>query len=595
MVMYVAVRVHDMVLDLIRYLSYKENFVTISNDDEGTSPHQNRVRRLAHQNRTMKQTQQDDHMDMAQVRTLVACDCDIQSWVLHPSFKLMRVLHLEGCRPPRRDWHGLKNLGILLHLRYLGLQNSSKAPWKFTYYELPKEIGKLKFLQILDLEASSIRVLPSSVCQLTQLVCLRGCRDTCAPDGSFLRTVISLEYLRIRIDNLDEESQRQIIKDVSNQSEIRVLCMTNESEIPKEFGGLRNLRTLYGFRVHMDMDGGWCSLEEIGPLSKLWRLTLHGLENVSASSFAETARISSKEHPEYLKLQWSRSGCMELRDEIQKQQQQVAEEVLEKLCPPPHIHHLNIKGYFGRTLPNWMMVVEAFSFTSLIILKLKDLPCCTKLPDSLCPLPSLKLLVIKDAPAIKSVGSEFQASTSAAFPNLTHLTLEGLCEWEEWDWEEQTVDVTAGTMAMHALGYLLIENCKLSCFPPGLANNKRHALRELGLRDLNNLTSVENFPSVVELDVFDCPKLKRISGLSRLHKIRIARCPKLEVLQGVPSLDSLLLHDTTMETLPGYLACVNPRFLRLTCSKELHDSIISGSSSECEKINHITKHDIDYN
>nr|XP_034606315.1 uncharacterized protein LOC117866262 [Setaria viridis] len=150
-------------------------------------------------------------------------------------------------------------------------------------------------------------------------------------------------------------------------------------------------------------------------------------------------------------------------------------------------------------------------------------------------------------------------------------------------------------MAMHALGYLLIENCKLSCFPPGLANNKRHALRELGLRDLNNLTSVENFPSVVELDVFDCPKLKRISGLSRLHKIRIARCPKLEVLQGVPSLDSLLLHDTTMETLPGYLACVNPRFLRLTCSKELHDSIISGSSSECEKINHITKHDIDYN
>jgi hypothetical protein len=56
---------------------------------------------------------------------------------------------------------------------------------------------------------------------------------------------------------------------------------------------------------------------------------------------------------------------------------------------------------------------------------------------------------------------------------------------------------------------------------------------------------VDNFPSVVELDVFDCPELKRISGLSMLQKIRIVRCTKLEVL-GVPALDSLVLQDTTI-------------------------------------------------
>jgi hypothetical protein len=49
-----------------------------------------------------------------------------------------------------------------------------------------------------------------------------------------------------------------------------------------------------------------------------------------------------------------------------------------------------------------------------------------------------------------------------------------------------------------------------------------------------------------------------------------------------------------MEALPGYLPCVNPRFLELTCSKELCESIISGSSSECDKIRHIAKHDINY-
>ncbi|CAO2142926.1 unnamed protein product [Urochloa humidicola] len=51
-------RVHDMVLDLIRGLSDKENFVTMSNDAEGTSSSSGKkVRRLAdHQNKMMKQT-----------------------------------------------------------------------------------------------------------------------------------------------------------------------------------------------------------------------------------------------------------------------------------------------------------------------------------------------------------------------------------------------------------------------------------------------------------------------------------------------------------------------------------------------------------
>jgi len=326
---------------------------------------------------------------------------------------------------------------------------------------------------------------------------------------------------------------------------------------------LANLRILYGFPVHMNMDGGWCSLEEIGPLSQLRKLTLHGLENVHASSLAEMARIGSKEHLDYLGLYWSSSGWMELSEEIQKQQQQHAtEEVLEKLCPPPRTQHLHIEGYFGRMLPNWMMVPNAATgtFKSLMILGLWDLRCCTKLPDGLRQLPSLKVLHIQGAPAIKSVGYEFQAlaavggdgtiATSVAFPNMSHLFLEGLFEWEEWDWEEQaTVEVTAGTMAMPALELLTIRNCKLSCLPSGLANSKRHALRQLNLYELANLTSVGNLPSVVDLEVHDCPKLKRINGLFRLHKIWIIRCPNMEVLEGVPALDSLRLSDATVTPL----------------------------------------------
>ena len=193
-----ACQVHDMVLDLIRGLSYEENFVTISNDDKVTSPSGNKVRRLAHQNRVMKQlTQQEDDTGMARVRSLVACRCDIGSWVLHPSFKLLRVLALEDCNC-EKGWQGLKHLGDLLHLRYLGLQGTRGI------YELPEEIGKLKFLQTLDLLISDIRVLPFGVCQLTQLVYLCA-PDTRAPDG-LLKKVTSLEELHIRIDNLNDES-----------------------------------------------------------------------------------------------------------------------------------------------------------------------------------------------------------------------------------------------------------------------------------------------------------------------------------------------------------------------------------------------------
>jgi len=115
------------------------------------------------------------------------------------------------------------------------------------------------------------------------------------------------------------------------------------------------------------------------------------------------------------------------------------------------------------------------------------------------------------------MGKGSTAATSVAFPNLKHLFMKG-CEWEEWDWVEQdTVDLTAGTMAMPALEDLTIQNCKLSCLPPGLANSKRHALRVLILSKITNLASVENFPSVVELDVFDCPELKSQEDQRPLH------------------------------------------------------------------------------
>ncbi|WVZ48866.1 hypothetical protein U9M48_000263 [Paspalum notatum var. saurae] len=449
------------------------------------------------------------------------------------------------------------SLSKLKHLRYLRLVGTDIS-------RLPDDIHKMKFIQyIVLIHCEKLRHLPLSI--------------------------VKLMHLR----SLD------------------ITGSINISTVPKGFGGLTNLRSLFGFPVHVDMDdagNAWCNLQELAPLSQLSGLSICGLEKVSASWMAEKAMISTKSHLSYLKLKYNNTNehtagpCGEA--EQQKQQQSVMEEVLEKLRPPTCLETLIMEGgYVGRQLPNWISAsASAADFKSLRYLQLANLPCCTQLPDGLCCLPSLELLTIEDARSIKRVGPEFQVPSSLAagastatlapFPKLKTIQLGGLQEWEEWEWNdfEEQGSIKA-TIAMPCLEDLYIKNCKLSRLPPGLASSKRLALRQLNMCELTNITALENLPSVVELGVFDCPELKRISGLSKLQKIRILRCPNLLVLEGVPALDSVELEDGGMEALPEYLAAVNPRYLKLNCSKKLYESL-SPSSSERKKISHIRKHNI---
>ncbi|KAF8647817.1 hypothetical protein HU200_065178 [Digitaria exilis] len=301
-------RVHDMVLDLIREMSKKVNFVIISNDDgEGTLPRNKQVRRLAHHNRPMKQTQEDDDMGMAKVRSLVVLECKLDNWFLHPSFKLLRVLALERCSTASaEDWQGLRHLGNLLHLRYLGLRYSN-------IFELPEEIGKLKFLQILDLEGSRVQLLPSGVCQLTQLLCLRGDDNMRAPDG-LLKKVTSLEQLRLNIDNLDDESKRQFMKDLGNLSQVRVLSIYGElrgggmvlqSELVQSLDNLHKLQHLRLVDYNFDGEDDTCK----------WRVEWEdtvvlprGLQvlNLNAVPFRRLPSCISPAHLQNLYMLWLR-------------------------------------------------------------------------------------------------------------------------------------------------------------------------------------------------------------------------------------------------------------------------------------------------
>ncbi|RLN23188.1 hypothetical protein C2845_PM07G08410 [Panicum miliaceum] len=162
---------HDLVLDLLINLSVEECFITTVLGDGMES----KVRWLSlHSSNTTWPT-----MKMPKLRSLtIFRPYDVAIVLTHLCYRLLRVLDLQGCR-----LKGLASLGCLIgslsHLRYLG------APRTTLYYghvdKLPVEIGKLRFLQTLDISETEVKEVPSSVIAgLGQLMCLRYVRHEAA-------------------------------------------------------------------------------------------------------------------------------------------------------------------------------------------------------------------------------------------------------------------------------------------------------------------------------------------------------------------------------------------------------------------------------
>jgi len=265
------------------------------------------------------------------------------------SFSCLRILHIQSAKFEALS----ESFFRLKHLRYLSIKHSNIS-------RLPESIGKMKFLQYIYLfHCESLVKLPHSIVKLRQL----------------------------RLLNLSG---------------------TSVNHIPRGFGILNNLRKLYGFPAQMD--GDWCSLEELGPLSYLTELHIRGLENVLSSSFASKAKLSEKVRLSYLRLSCTiRHGDDGLvKDEgIFEQEQRLIEEVFDELCPPPCVENLPIIRYFGQRLPKWMLSTSVMPLGNLRILTMIDLPCCKELPDGLCQLPCLEFLQVDRAPSIKNIGPKF--------------------------------------------------------------------------------------------------------------------------------------------------------------------------------------------
>uniref|UniRef100_A0ACD5XUN8 Uncharacterized protein n=1 Tax=Avena sativa TaxID=4498 RepID=A0ACD5XUN8_AVESA len=171
-----ACRVHDMMLEVMVSKSLEANFVSLVGSQYETVSY-DRIRRLSiHDATTMdsspkkqKKKQAAGHgksngiemMNMKRVRSLTMFEIEGHNLLSRMrEFTLLRVLDLEGCK-------GLENKHVehicgMYLLRFLSLRNTEVSV-------LPKKIGELEHLQMLNVDCTSIEKLPEEVTKLERL------------------------------------------------------------------------------------------------------------------------------------------------------------------------------------------------------------------------------------------------------------------------------------------------------------------------------------------------------------------------------------------------------------------------------------------
>lgn len=233
-------RVHPIIVYLIRFLSREQNFVTVLDDGRDSPPSQGKVRRLSLQTSEEvddKTSQEVATMCMSQVRSVTAFGSGINQMPPLSRFEILCVMDLEGCHL-KKESYSLEHIGRLLHLRYLGLRGTLVP-------ELLKSIGKLRFLQILDVVSTGIKELPSTVVLLQRLICLYVDYKTRLPDRMGVLTSL------LELSNFSITESPNVVRELHKLTELTALGIVwdvinepLEKELLETIGKLNKLQTL---------------------------------------------------------------------------------------------------------------------------------------------------------------------------------------------------------------------------------------------------------------------------------------------------------------------------------------------------------------
>ncbi|MQL92593.1 hypothetical protein Taro_025218 [Colocasia esculenta] len=366
------------------------------------------------------------------------------------------------------------------NLRVLDLREAHIA-------ELPHAITKLRHLRHLDVSGTAIRELPDSVAGLRSLQFL------------LLNKCSNIRALPIGITKL------------KNLRALELYDGTQIDQMPKGIGGMTQLRNLKDFVV----DRVERTLDELGPLVNLRDLAISKLERVSDKEGARNAALHDKPL-NYLGLQSTLPVVASCDEEVKSRMV----DVFDGLRPPPSLQYLDIVGYMGNALPEWMWpstsVSPIHNLTCIILNRCMNF---SQLPP-LGLLPHLKTLWINGAYAVtRAISSTYQDATTACtdatvlFPKLEMLCFIDMPNLKEiWGWER---------------------------------DGKGESLKA--------------FPRLRHLYFRDCPMLRRLPNCfsSRLKRLNIMECPALMEVGNLIVAEFLTVSGSKMDELPPWLGQVS--------------------------------------
>ncbi|XP_037409420.1 putative disease resistance protein RGA4 [Triticum dicoccoides] len=424
---------------------------------------------------------------------------------------------------------------------------------------IPNYIGKLIHLRLLNLDCTGISCLPKSIGSLKnlQVLSLRWCDD--------LHTLPSAMTLLSSLRCLD-------------------LLGTKINQVPKGIGKLKLLTCFGDYPVGDGSDNdviqdGW-KLEELSSLSQMRYLCLVKLER--AAHCSRNAVLTDKRHLQKLILEWTEHG----EGSYSKEDVSNTEKVFEQLIPPHNLEVMCILHFLGQQYPTWFGATCLSSLMSLVFIGVRS---CVHLPP-IGQLPNLKFLRIEGAHAVTKVGPEFVGCRNSdpvwnelvAFPKLEWLIFADMPNWEEWYFFEEEVaaaDVRgedgaaeirkedaqpARVRLLPRLLELQLHGCPKLRYLPQQLGKDTACLKELSLRELNNLKSVEDRPVLSEVLVIGyCEGLERICNVPQVTELRVFGCPNLSHVEGLDSLQQLWLGEDMKEVSSRWVPGLQEQHMRL--------------------------------
>ncbi|XP_058106800.1 putative disease resistance protein RGA3 [Magnolia sinica] len=379
----------------------------------------------------------------------------------------------------------------------------------------------LRYLRVLDLSFTGIQKLSGTIGQLKHLRYLDLSDTDIVELPEELSNCRNLQTLRVRYCQKLEKLPRGMRKMIS----LRHLDIKDNymlKYLPQGIGRLTDLWTLSDFIVGGGDEG--CNCRELKYLNHLQgSLRIQNVEKVRSRDEAREAELDKKQHLHALTLKYGNDGRLD--DD---------EDVLEILKPHTNLKEFIIWDYKGSKLPKW---IEDPVFSNLVKVELIGCEGCKQLPG-LGKLPSLKYLRVWSMKEVRYMGGEFSGDANndgsdgvVSFPKLESLFFLDMPNWEEWEMREGDRQV------MPSLVELSVTNCpKLKALPHNLPPDLLQSL-SLGISNdgMSSEAPLPIFPNLNHLEIWGNDELTSLPGgwlgqLKVLQTLEINNCNRMESL-----------------------------------------------------------------